>query len=53
MVRFQRTSVDGKQQKALIAYTYPKKNLTNAFRIMQAYGKFCFDEYNKYMNSNP
>ena len=44
---------DGKQQKALIAYTYPKKNLTNAFRIMQAYGKFCFDEYNKYMNSNP
>ena len=38
---------DGKQQKALIAYTYPKKNLANAFSIMQAYGKFCYEEYNK------
>lgn len=36
---------DGKQQKALIAYTYPKKNLTNAFRIMQAYGKCCYEAF--------
>ena len=43
----------GKQQKALIAYTYPKKSLTNAFRIMQAYGKFCYEEFKKHLNSNP
>lgn len=42
-----RIHFDGKQQKALIAYTYPKKDLTNAFRIMQAYGKFCYEAYNK------
>ena len=37
----------GKQQKALIAYTYPQKSFSKAYRIMQAYGKFCYEEYNK------
>lgn len=39
-----------KQQKALIAYTYPQKSFSKAFRIMQAYGKICYEEYNKYLN---
>lgn len=37
----------GKQQKALVAYTYPQKSFSKAYRIMQAYGKFCYNEYNK------
>ena len=39
-----------KQQKALIAYTYPKQNLSNAFSIMQAYGRFC---YRAFINDLP
>ena len=35
-----------KLQKALIAYTFPKKSLSNAFEIMRAYGEKCSFEYN-------
>ena len=39
-----------KQQKALIAYTYPKRNYLNAFRIMRAYGRIC---YRAFINDLP
>ena len=38
---------------AVIAHTFPNKALPNAYDKMQEYGKFCFEEYNKYKNLHP
>ena len=38
---------------AVIAHTFPNKALPNAYDKMQEYGKFCFDEYNKYKKLHP
>ena len=38
---------------AVIAHTFPNKALPNAYDKMQEYGKFCYEEFKKYMNSNP
>lgn len=38
---------------AIIAHTFPNKALPNAYDKMQEYGKFCFEEYNKYKNLHP
>lgn len=36
---------NNKTQKALIAYTFPKQNLGNAFAILQEYGKQCYEAF--------
>ncbi|MBO7280433.1 MAG: hypothetical protein J6V00_04635, partial [Bacteroidaceae bacterium] len=33
----------GKSTRAIIANTFPKQNLTNAYEVMAAYGKFCYE----------
>jgi hypothetical protein len=34
----------GKEIKAIIANTFPNQALPNAYELMAAYGKFCYDE---------
>ena len=38
---------EGKTQKAIIAHTFPSQALCRAFALMQKYGQFCYDEYNR------
>ena len=38
---------NGKTRPALIAHTFPSQALGRAYKLMQKYGKFCFDEYIK------
>ena len=45
-----RTS-DNKYVKSLIAHTFPYRMLNGD--NMSLYGKFCYEEFKKYMNSNP
>ena len=33
----------GKSTRAIIANTFPKQDLTNAYEVMAAYGKFCYE----------
>jgi hypothetical protein len=38
---------NGKKMKALIANTFPRQDLQNAYDLMEAYGEFCYNEYIK------
>ena len=38
---------NGETRPALIAHTFPSQALGRAYKLMQKYGKFCFDEYIK------
>jgi len=38
---------NGKKMKALIANTFPRHDLQNAYDLMETYGEFCFNEYKK------
>jgi hypothetical protein len=38
---------NGKEQKALIAHSFPSQSIGRAFDIMQDYGEFCYNEYIK------
>ena len=40
-------SYNGKEQKALIAHSFPSQSIGRAFDIMQQYGAFCYNEYIK------
>ena len=45
---------NGKEQKAIIAHTFPNQSLPNAYDKMEEYGSFCFDVWkNKNWNSKP
>ena len=40
-------SHNGKRMKALIANTFPRQDLPNAYDLMESYGEFCYNEYRK------
>ena len=37
---------------AIIANTFPKQDITNAYEVMSAYGKFCYECYCGMHSSN-
>ena len=39
--------VNGNQQNAIIAHTFPNQSLPNAYEKMEEYGRFCFEEWKK------
>ena len=41
-----------KKMPAIIANTFPKQNMTNAYEVMSAYGKFCYECYCGMHSSN-
>lgn len=38
---------NGKKMKALIANTFPRQDLPNAYDLMESYGEFCYNEYRR------
>jgi len=36
---------NGRTQKALIAHSFPRQNISKAFNMMEQYGEFCYNEW--------
>lgn len=44
----------GQNKKAVIANTFPRRDITNAYEMMAAYGKFCYECYcGKHSSNQP